>query len=262
MSPDEATARPDEFDESLWVTASGYDGRLLLGFNPHVHVGRIGVWSDALKMGTRISAGDVTYGSPGARAWIDGFLAGNEPGPSHMFGPLVHDLPDDHPKWERWRAAVASFRATGSVDRGELGDLSPIDPEATLPHAAWNRRGDEQWNWTRGEWGQRCPNRTGRAPSHPTPRAPSDDITPSLGSMTATCNARTAATPSKSSPIRQGRTAFSISSTRTCWTSCEHRTACAHWDSMTVSWPRLPTPSRPNSVHAFEVTGRFPSRPK
>jgi hypothetical protein len=68
-------SRPEVFDDARWVTAFGYEGRLFLGVNPHVHVGRIAVWSDALGLATRISFGDVIEASVEARAWLDGYLA-------------------------------------------------------------------------------------------------------------------------------------------------------------------------------------------
>jgi hypothetical protein len=146
-----------DFDPERWVTAAGYDDRLLLGFNPHVHAGRIGVWAAELGTGTRISASDVMDASPIARAWIDGFLAGNEPAPGEMFGEQVYDLPDDHPKWIRWRAAVTRFRATGRWDGGHWYELDPIDPSAQLVEPAWARRGDEIWLWDGNAWNEADP---------------------------------------------------------------------------------------------------------
>ncbi|HWJ63225.1 MAG TPA: hypothetical protein VNS19_14740 [Acidimicrobiales bacterium] len=69
------------FHEARWVTASGHVGRLLLGDQAATEVGGLGVWSLALGSGTRIDVADVVSASPLARAWIDGFLAGQDLGP-------------------------------------------------------------------------------------------------------------------------------------------------------------------------------------
>ena len=146
-----------DFDPERWVTAAGYEDRLLLGYNPHVHRGRIGVWSVALGTGTRISASDVIDASPTAAAWIDGFLAGNEPGPHVMFGEQAHDLADDDPKMVRWRAAVGRFRATGRWDGGYWVDLVPVVPTEPLVEPVWVRQGDEIWLWDGDRWSEAVP---------------------------------------------------------------------------------------------------------
>lgn len=139
-----------DFDPERWVIAAGYEGRLYLGYNPHTFVGRIGAWAPSLGHGTRISADDIVDASSTARAWLDGYLAGSEPGAEFMFGAEIHDLPDDHPRWQRWRDAVGRYRATGNWSGGFWTDLTPILGDVLLP--AWTRRGDEIWAWDGQEW--------------------------------------------------------------------------------------------------------------
>jgi hypothetical protein len=149
---DESVSRPEVFDDARWVTAFGYEGRLFLGVNPHVHVGRIAVWSDALGLATRISFGDVIEASVEARAWLDGYLAGSEPSPAFMFGREIHSAPDDDPRWVRWQAAVAEYRRTGTWLGGSWEDVTPIEAGAQLPVPASTRRGDEVWEWDGEPW--------------------------------------------------------------------------------------------------------------
>lgn len=141
-----------DFSVERWVRVDGFDGRLLLGYNPHTHTGRIGVWSTALGHGVFISAAEVSDASPEAQAWIDGYLAGGEPGPAGMFGREIYKLPDSDPKWDRWRDAVKRFRASGYWTGGSWMDLSPIEPSANLVQPAWTRRGDELWEWDGSRW--------------------------------------------------------------------------------------------------------------
>lgn len=139
-----------DFDPERWVTAAGYEGRLYLGYNPHTHAGRIGAWVPSLGHATRISTDDIVEASSTAQAWLDGYLAGSEPSAGFMFGSEIYDLPDDHPRWQRWRIAVASYRSTGNWTGGHWTELTPIVGDVLLP--AWTRRGDEIWTWDGQKW--------------------------------------------------------------------------------------------------------------
>ena len=132
------------------MTAAGYEGRLYLGYNPHTHAGRIGAWVPSLGHATRISTDDIVEASSTAQAWLDGYLAGSEPSAGFMFGSEIYDLPDDHPRWQRWRIAVASYRSTGNWTGGHWTELTPIVGDVLLP--AWTRRGDEIWTWDGQKW--------------------------------------------------------------------------------------------------------------
>ena len=105
---------PDELDPTLWVKADGYEGLLLLGYNPHLSPGsgRICVWSEELGSTTRISTRDITAASDAALVWLAGFFAGSEPDPHEMFGPTIHEAPESDPRWQRyWDANRCPMRS-------------------------------------------------------------------------------------------------------------------------------------------------------
>jgi hypothetical protein len=94
----------------MWVETDGFGRCRLLG-NAHTFPGLIAVWSETLDAGVSISRSDVRTASPEGWAWIDGFLAGNEPGFHEFVGidALAADaLPDDDPGWKRYEQALWS----------------------------------------------------------------------------------------------------------------------------------------------------------
>lgn len=64
--------------EGIWVEAGDF-GRCRLDGNAHTFPGRISAWSETLDAWVAISRSDVREAPPEAWAWIEGFLAGNEP---------------------------------------------------------------------------------------------------------------------------------------------------------------------------------------
>jgi hypothetical protein len=144
---------PDDVDERLWVKLEGREGRLFLGYNPHTFRGRMGAWSEQHGYYVSISKYEITDASEMARAWIAGFLWGNEPEPEEMFGDRIYLLDDDHdPKWQRWREAVADFRETGLWIWGRWTRLTPFPEGTSLPEFVWTRRGGDVWTWAGTRW--------------------------------------------------------------------------------------------------------------
>ena len=150
---DWSVRRGDEFDERRWVRVEGVEGRCTLGYNPHTFVGRMGVQCPDGEV-LYISKSDVLEASDLAWAWIDGFLAGNAPPPSHQFGPSIHEAGDEDERLRRWREAVYEFRASGAWPHEEWRRLIPFAPGTELPAFTWTLQGDEVWEWADGQW--RC----------------------------------------------------------------------------------------------------------
>ena len=109
-------------------------------------------WSPATGQTLSFSKSEVLDASDVSRAWIDGFLAGNEPQPDEMFGAGIYDADESDPRWRRWRDAVRQFRATGFWAHGPWHDLIPFPRGARLPEFVWTLRGDEVWTWDSVSW--------------------------------------------------------------------------------------------------------------
>jgi len=125
--------------------------------------------------------------SPAARAWVDGFLAGNEPRPEDLAGPDIHNLDDDDERWGQWRTAVREFRRTGLDRWPDWWSPGPLPASAPLAVGVWCLRGCQVWQWADGTWsytrpqpdldwrylpGSVCAQREDHAP---VPLAPDDD---------------------------------------------------------------------------------------
>lgn len=145
-------ARPPELDERQWVVVQGFDGRCYIIGNSHTFTGRMTCWSEATGQTFSFSKNEVLDASETSRAWIDGFLAGNEPTPVDMFGVGIYDADDSDPRWSRWQDAVRQFRATGSWPHEPWHDLTPFPPGTRLPAFVWTLRGDEVWTWDGASW--------------------------------------------------------------------------------------------------------------
>jgi hypothetical protein len=145
---------PDDVDPDLWVEAKGYEGRLFLGWNPHLSPGRgrVGVWAEQLGIGTRISMSDITAAADTSRIWLAGFFVGSEPDPHDMFGPGIRDASPDDPRWPRYWECNRRFRETGIWDAELWVVLTPFAPDALLPPFVFAVRGDEVWLWEDDAW--------------------------------------------------------------------------------------------------------------
>lgn len=141
-----------DLDQSLWVVLKGVAGRCYMLGNCHTSKGRIRAWSEQLDRSLCVSRGEVAEASRESAYWIAGFLAGNEPAPSEMFGAGMHEAPDDDPRWERWRLACDEFRGTGEWPHAPWGHLVPFPPGARFPVTPWALRGDEVWIWNGEGW--------------------------------------------------------------------------------------------------------------
>jgi len=139
--------------DRLLVETEGF-GRCRLEGNAHTFPGRIAAWSETLGSHVTISRSDVRDASPEAWAWIDGFLAGNEPELHEFLGidSLGADsMPADDPAWQRYEEALAEFRSTGSMP-------FPINARPTLPPPPglspepWSAAGGEVFGWSGTGW--------------------------------------------------------------------------------------------------------------
>jgi len=134
------------------VKLEGSEGRLFLGYNPHVLRGCMGAWSERHGYYVTFTKDEVTDASELARAWIAGFLSGNEPDPEEMFGDRIYLLDVDDPKWQRWHEALADFRESGVWTWGRWITLTPFPEGTSLPDFVWTRRGGEVWTWSGDRW--------------------------------------------------------------------------------------------------------------
>lgn len=139
-------------DEQLWIRTDGCDGRDYLVGNPHTFPGRMSAYCPEGKVGFAVSLSEIKEMSPESARWVAGFLTGNEPRPEDMFGLGMRDAHDSDPRWERWRRALAEFRATGDWPHAGWEHLIPFPPGTRLPPFVWTLRGDEVWTWNGDAW--------------------------------------------------------------------------------------------------------------
>lgn len=139
-------------DQQLWIRRTGSDCRDYLVGNCHTFRGRMGAYCPKGDFGYSVSLHEIEEMSPESARWVAGFLAGNEPGPDDMFGPGIHDTPEEDPHWQRWRDALSEFRTTGAWPHAGWRHLIPFPPGMTLPAFVWALRGDEVWTWDGDAW--------------------------------------------------------------------------------------------------------------
>ena len=98
-------------DAALWFVPSDCEGKHYLVGNPHTFRGRMRAWCPTTRTGYCVSANQIRDASPEARAWVAGFLAGNEPRPPQDFD----DQTDfGSAEYIRWVEQVEEFRRTGT----------------------------------------------------------------------------------------------------------------------------------------------------
>lgn len=102
-----------KYDENLWfIMGDCCTGKHYLLYNPHTFPGRMGAWCPFKQVTFCVSKSEIEEMSPEANYWIRGFLAGNEP--DAPMGKNNDDyLPEDHPKYQHWRAEIERFPETG-----------------------------------------------------------------------------------------------------------------------------------------------------
>lgn len=141
---------PGGIDPRLWVVVTGVDGRCYLSGNAHTFRGRIQAWSQDLERSLTVSKHEISDSSVEARYWVEGFLAGNEPEGSLMFGPSFWEGEED--LTERWLTALEDFRASGAWKYGDWDLPLPFPSELDLPATPWLLRADEIWVWPSHAW--------------------------------------------------------------------------------------------------------------
>ena len=101
-----------EYDENLWFTMGDCcAGKHYLLYNSHTFPGRMGAWCPLKEVTFCVSKSEMTELSSQAVYWVKGFLAGNEPdAPTDKNGDY---LPEDHPRYQHWRAEIEQFPETG-----------------------------------------------------------------------------------------------------------------------------------------------------
>ena len=139
-------------DQQLWIVRAGSDCRDFLVGNSHTFHGRIAAYCPTNDYGYSVSLDEIEEMSAESSRWVAGFLAGNEPAPTEMFGPGIHDAPEEDSRWQRWHAAVDEFRTTGAWSHAQWRHLIPFPAGTTLPTFVWTLRGDEVWTWDGEAW--------------------------------------------------------------------------------------------------------------
>ena len=145
---DEAPA----YDERLWITRAGVDGRGYLLGNPHTYRGRMAVWFPAIDDQLYVSKCEVVDASPEAGAWIAGYLSGSEMDAHELFGPEMANAEDDDERWERWRGLLREYRETGDWLYYRWREPSPFPEGTPLPPYVWTLCGPDVWVWADGAW--------------------------------------------------------------------------------------------------------------
>lgn len=141
-----------------WVETDGFGRCRLLG-SAHTFAGRIAAWSETLGANVSISRTDVLDASSEAWAWIDGFLAGNEPAIHEFLGidaRAADARADDDPGRGRYQQALAHFRATGSMPF-PLTTRPTLPPPPGLSPEPWSAAGGEVLSWNGTAWAPRNP---------------------------------------------------------------------------------------------------------
>ena len=149
----------EDLDPVLWIEVQNGNvrGRCYLSYNCHTFRGRMGAWSEDLGVDLCVSKSEVINASREARYWIAGFLTASEPAASEMFGPAMFEAGDDDPRWQRWRAACAEFRETGSWLHSPWTEPLPFPAGTQLSVTPWVLRGDEIWIWNGQAWARADP---------------------------------------------------------------------------------------------------------
>jgi hypothetical protein len=138
-------------DQELWVETNGF-GRCRLDGNAHTFPGRISAWSEALAEWVTIDRRDVRNASAEAWAWIDGFLAGNEPELHEFLGVEPHEAMDaDEATEKRWQSTLQEFHRTG-VLQFPLDPRPRVAPPADLSASPWVLVGGQVLRWDGADW--------------------------------------------------------------------------------------------------------------
>jgi hypothetical protein len=99
-----------EFDENLWFSHKGCDGKHYLIGNPHTFYGRILAWCPKKETSFCVSISEIVNMSDYSKYWIDGFLRGNEPEPPTN---SVGDVDFESKEYNKWGEEIELFNRTG-----------------------------------------------------------------------------------------------------------------------------------------------------
>lgn len=110
----------DVYAGELWVTSHN-GGRGILHGNPHTFPGRFSVLWESTGDTHATSLSDLADMSAQSRAWLAGFLSGNEPEPFEVLG-LDDDAELTDEQYEVWRQRLAEFRESGWIRLPIRGD--------------------------------------------------------------------------------------------------------------------------------------------
>ena len=102
------------------MIAHNGDRGLLVG-NPHTHPGRFLVLWEATGKSYSTSMSDLAQMSTESRAWLDGFMSGNEPDVFEVLG-LDDAAEPTEAQYQAWREQLLAFHESGSMRLPIRGD--------------------------------------------------------------------------------------------------------------------------------------------
>jgi hypothetical protein len=100
------------YNEKLWFLHQGCTGLHFVLGNPHTFPGRMLGWCVIKNRSFFFSKSSIGECSPETAAWVEGFLAGNEPPP-----PLNDDgdMDFESAHYKEWLAQMETFRNSGTL---------------------------------------------------------------------------------------------------------------------------------------------------
>jgi len=132
----------------------------LLG-NGHTHAGRMVVLVIGTDMTLHVSKHEIVEPSPSVAAWIEGFLAGQEPDYDAWRGwaedERVDDADYDDPAaWARYRAFIRAFQERGYLPYA-IQRRPTVPPPAEWADRAWIHVAGEVLGWDGSAWAPKDP---------------------------------------------------------------------------------------------------------
>ena len=106
-------------NEQLSFLHLGCTGQHFILGNPHTFPGRMLAWCEHKERSFFFSKREVEQCSTESAAWIDGFLAGNEPEPPSNPGG---DVEFESAEYKTWLERVEAFRESGAWPKAQGGE--------------------------------------------------------------------------------------------------------------------------------------------